>query len=336
MIAPESHALFRRLIEGHRRFLVTTHMNPDGDALGSQLVVGRFLRDLGREVHLVNQDASPANLHFLDGAAGVEVYDDAVHRGLLDAVDLVILVDNSAPDRLGRMEQPMLEVAGKTLCIDHHPTRVTPWEHNILDQRACATAAVIHGLLREWGWEPNPEASLALYVGIATDTGFFRFNSTTAEAHEIAARLINAGVDPALPYREIYEGNSEAYTRLLGHALADLRLDGDGAVASVRLTRDLVARCGAESVDTSEMTTALLAMKSVRVATLFRELPDGKIKVSLRSKGNVDVHKLATEFGGGGHRNASGIVIEDSLDHVVELVTSRAVELSEAAGGEGP
>ena len=334
MISSESHTLFRQLIDGHRRFVVTTHMNPDGDALGSQLVMGRFLRDQGHEVHLINQDASPDNLHFLEGAADVAVYDEAQHRQILEDVDLIILVDNSAPDRLGRMEQPMLEVAHKTFCIDHHPTRGTPWKHNILDEGACATAAVVHTLVGEYGWEPNLPASLALYVGIATDTGFFRFNSTTAEAHEIAARLIRSGVDPALPFQEIYEGNSEAYTRLLGHALAGLRLDADGAIASVHLTRELIERCAADNVDTSEMTTALLAMKTVRIASLFRELPDGKIKVSLRSKGSVDVHRLAIRFGGGGHHNASGIVADGPLERVVDQVISRATDLLLTPGGD--
>ena len=327
MIGGEEHGRFRELVDRHQDIVVTTHMNPDGDALGSQLVVARYLREQGKKVRMVNADPAPETLGFLEGAAEIPVYDAAVHKAWLAEADLVVLVDNSAPDRLGRMEDPMREVADKVLCIDHHPTRGNPWKHNILDTAACATAAIVHELVTEQGFVADDASALAMYVGIATDTGFFRFNSTTAQAHAIASRLLAAGVDPARPYQEIYEGNSEAYTRLLGHALADLRLDAGGAIASVRLTRELQERCGAVDVDSSEMTTALLAMRSVRIAVLFRDLPDGKIKVSLRSKGNVNVHSLATQFGGGGHRNASGIVLDGGMDEAVELVTGKATEL---------
>ena len=335
MIEAQAHSAFRELVDGHRHFLVTTHMNPDGDGIGSQLCLARFLRSLGREVRMVNQDATPTNLRFLkDEQFPVEVFNRSAHLPLLREVDLAIMVDNSAPDRLGRMEEPMLEVASKTLCIDHHPTRETPWAHNVLDQEACATAAVVYELVTGFGWEPDKAAAEALYVGIATDTGFFRFNSTNAQAHEISARLFRLGVDPAKCYQEIHERNSEAYTRLLGHALADLRLDGGGTVAAVRITQEMVDRCRAGKVDTSEITTSLLSMYGVWVALLFRELRGGRVKVSLRSKGNVDVHQLATQFGGGGHRNASGIVIDGELDDVLTTVSRRAAALVAARSGE--
>jgi phosphoesterase RecJ-like protein len=328
MLEPNDHDLFRKLVDEHGRFVITTHMNPDGDALGSQIALARFLASRGCTVRLINQDATPGLLAFLErGGFRAELFDPAVNGEALEQADLVVLVDNSAPDRLGHMEQPMLAVADRTLCIDHHPTRATPWKHNILDQGACATAAVIHELTTRLGYRPDREAAEALYVGIATDTGFFRFNSTSPQAHRIAAELLDQGVSPARCYQEIYERNSEAYTRLLGHALSDLRLDGDGAVVSVRLTRELVHGCGAADVDTSEITTSLLGMDHVQVALLFRELDGGRIKVSLRSKGDVDVHRLATRFGGGGHRNASGIVVEGELDGVLREVIDGAVAL---------
>ena len=328
MIDSKALSLFHELVGRHRRFLITTHMNPDGDAIGSQLGLAEFLRSLGREVWLVGQDATPEGLTFLeDDKLRVEVFDPHGHQAQLSRSDLVVLVDNSAPDRLGSMEPAMLEVAGKTLCIDHHPTRETPWAYNILDEDACATAAIIYELAVDRGWKPGRRAAEALYVGIATDTGFFRFNSTNPQAHEIAAELLGAGVDSARCYQEIYERNSDAFTRLLGHALADVRVDADGALASLRITQEMVERCHAEDVDTSEMTTALLSMDRVRIALLFRELPEGRIKVSLRSKGDVDVHQLATQFGGGGHRNASGIVMNGSLDTVVKSIIRQASAL---------
>jgi len=247
----------------------------------------------------------------------------------------VFLVDNSAPDRLGRMEPVLRGAAGHTLCIDHHPTRDAPWADNIVDVEYCATTAMIYDLAGACGWKPDLKAAWAIYVGLVTDTGFFRFNSTNARTHEIAADLLAIGVDPARTYQEIYERNSPAYVRLLGHALAGLRLDAGGAVASVLITAAMIRDLHAEDVDPTEITTPLLAMDGVKVALLFRELEQGRVKVSLRSKGPLDVHRLATEFGGGGHRNASGIVMPGKAEDAIRAVTERAAALLDSRGSRG-
>jgi phosphoesterase RecJ-like protein len=192
---------------------------------------------------------------------------------------------------------------------------------------SCATTAVIYDLTRSCGWQPDLHAAQAIYVGLVTDTGFFRFNSTNARAHAIAAELLSMGVRPDRVYRRIYERNSPAFTRLLGHALTGLRLQADGAVATVRITKKLIDNLGAGKEDPAEITTTMLAIDGVVISALYRELPDGRIKVSLRSKGELDVHRLALEFGGGGHKNASGIVMPGELDEVVEIVTARAAAM---------
>jgi len=328
MISAESHRMFGELVEDARRIVLTTHINPDGDAVGSQFSLGRFLVSAGKQVRIVNRDPTPEILRFLEDAAlPVEPYDAACHETVLRDADLIILVDNSAPDRLGSMEAVMGRVAAQTLCIDHHPARDAPWAHNIVDVDSCATTVMIFELTRGRGWTPDPASAEAIYVGLATDTGFFRFNSTNAHGHDVAAALLRLGVRPARAYREVYERNSVAFTRLLGRALSNLRLDAGGAIASVTLDRQLIAKLAAENEDTSEIMTTLLALDDVRVVVLFRELTDGRVKVSLRSKGDLDVHQLATEFGGGGHRNASGIVLTDRLDQVVPTILARAESL---------
>jgi phosphoesterase RecJ-like protein len=333
MISGEQIEDFHRLVEQAGSVVLTTHINPDGDALGSQYALVGFLETLGKRVRVINQDPAPEGLAFIeDPAAPAEEYDSKLHDAALRETDLVILVDNSAPDRLGRMEPIMREVAAKTLCIDHHPTRDARWGHNIVDVESSATTAMIYELTRRSAWKPGPRAADAIYVGLATDTGFFRFNSMTAKGHAIAAELLELGVDPARIYRQIRERNSAAFTRLQGHALAGLRLDADGAIASVTISRELLQSVGAEDEDPAEITTPMLAIDGVRVAALYRELSDGKIKVSLRSKGQLDVHRLATEFGGGGHRNASGIVMSGKMSDAVEIVTQRCSAMLEAAG----
>jgi bifunctional oligoribonuclease and PAP phosphatase NrnA len=329
MIDAASHAAFAALVARAKLYVLVTHVNPDGDAIGSEVGLGRFLGALGFEVRIVNQDATPDELRYLefDGPAA-EAYDPSRHDALLDAADAIVLVDNSAPDRLGGMEAPCRRRAGKTFCIDHHPTPGTPWAENVIDTSASATAILVHELVRERGFTPDRAAAEALYTGLATDTGFFRFNSTSPRAFRVAAELLEAGADPTRCYREVYERNSPAYTRLLGRALADLALSAGGAVASVGLTRAMIEASGADGVDTSEVTTPVLAVDGVRIAILFRELEAGKVKVSLRSKGALDVQRLAAEFGGGGHRNASGIVMSGTFDEVVALITARAGDLA--------
>lgn len=320
--------LFRGLIERADRTVLTTHMNPDGDAIGSEMAMARFLRAAGLGVSIVNTDPTPENFRFLeDETVGAEVYDPAVHDPLLRSVGLVMLLDNSAPDRLGRMEPVVRSLSSKVLCVDHHATQGTPWAHNLIDESACATSVIVFDLMTASGHRPDVRTAEAIYAGLSTDTGFFRFGSTTPEAHLIAAELLRIGVEPARTYREVFERNSPAYTRLLGQALAGLRLEGDGAIVSVRITRAMEASCDAAGVDTSEMATSLLAIDGIRVALLFRELAGGRVKVSLRSKGALDVYHLAVEFGGGGHRNASGIVREGPLDEVAEAVVRRAREM---------
>jgi phosphoesterase RecJ-like protein len=334
MLDKERSELFRGLMARNRRLFLATHMNPDGDAIGSEIGLARFAAATGHDVRIVNQEATPRTLAYLEeNGPSVEVYDPARHDGELAAADLLILVDNSAPDRLGRMETILRSLASKVLCIDHHPTQGTIWAHDILDEQASATAAMIYDLITAAGHRLDVGIAEALYAGLSTDTGFFRFNSTKARVHEIAAELLAAGVQPARCFGEVYERNSPAWTRLLGRALAGIRLDAGGSVVSVRITRAMESECGAEGADTSEMTTPLLAIDGVRIALLFRELPEGRVKVSLRSKGDLDVYRLAMEFGGGGHRNASGIVTVGRLDEIAETVIARSASLLSASPG---
>lgn len=329
MLESRDHEAFAARVDATRSFALVTHVHPDGDALGSEIGLADYLRGLGREVVIVNHDPVPDGLAFLEfGTVEVRTYDAGRDDAWLDRAERIVLLDNSAPDRLGSLEEPLRRRAERVTCIDHHPTRGTPWAENLLDVGASATALLIHELLRERGHRHGRAAAEALYVGIATDTGFFRFNSTSPRVLRAAAELLEAGVDPARCYGAIHERNSPAFTRLLGHALAGLRLDAEGAVVSVRITPEMVAAAGANGADVSEMSTPLLAIDGVRIAVLFRQLPGRRVKVSLRSKGALDVHGLALAFGGGGHRNASGIVADGDLDEVAGRVLDRAVALA--------
>ena len=234
MISADDQRRFERAVEAAESFLLVTHMNPVGDALGAELGLARFLRARGKQVVIVHNDPIPPVLQFLDrGDVPIERYDPAAHDDRMAEVDRIVLLDNSAPDRLGRLEPRMRELAEAVLCIDHHPTRGTIWGEAILDVRSSAAAAMVHELVVACGWLPDEAAAEALFVGIATDTGFFRYNSTSPQALRISADLMERGVDPAACYRRIYERNSPVFARILGAALAGMRLDADGRVVSV-------------------------------------------------------------------------------------------------------
>ena len=259
-----AYAMFRTSLDAATDIVVSTHLRPDGDAIGSETGLVHYLVSLGKRVRVINNDPTPELLRFVvPREVEIEVYDPAVHDALYESTDLVCLVDNSAPDRLGRLEPIIRSVADKVLCIDHHPERQAPWKRLILDTSASATTVMILRLLREAGFEPDAHAAQALYTGLATDTGFFRFNSTNIESHHVAAELLPLGARPAEVFRAIHERNSVAFTRLLGAALSDLRMDEQGQIATVRIPRRIVEQLGAEQEDTSEIMTALLALDGV-------------------------------------------------------------------------
>lgn len=334
MITAAQRTYFLERCRAAQNVVISTHMHADGDAMGSEFGLAAFLVAQGKTVRIVNQDPTAEILRFVGRETlDVEVYDPREHDALLREADLVILVDNSAPDRLGRMEAIMIEVADHTLVIDHHPAREMPWKHRIVDDSSCATAMMIFDLTVSDDWQPDPTAAEALFVGLSTDTGFFRFNSTDAHAYRVGARLVELGAHPATVYQAVYERHSLQLTRLLGTALASVRVDS-GSIAIVVLPATLIRELGARDVDTSEIMTALLAMDGITLAFLFRELTDGRVKVSLRSKGLVDVRQLASGFGGGGHRNASGIVTEGRIDDLVEQIVDLAREALARAGDD--
>lgn len=302
-----------KLIEERQRFVLTTHVNPDGDGVGSQVALWHFLRSLGKEVWIVNNNELAAGLRFLEPAGGIRVYEPERDDPLLREAEVIVVLDNSAPERLDRMREAVLSSPATKVCLDHHPEPDEIWDLLVIRESACATGEIVHDLVRRMGGELSPEMATALYTAVVTDTGHFRFSNTRPSTHRLAAELVEAGVSVTQVYEEVYEQSSPAYMRLLGAALEGLRLESGGRLGVLTVTRELMARCGAEDEDTSEVINTVLGIAGVRLAILLKELPGGRTKISLRSKGSVDVNRLARSFGGGGHRNASGAVIDERL-----------------------
>ncbi len=314
----------RQEISLARKILLTTHQGPDGDGLGSEIALAAYLRSMGKTPLILNPDPTPDRYRFLDPSGDAGAFQEGDGGGIVSSCDLIFMLDNSSLNRMGRMEGAIRQSAVVRICIDHHDTTDGFWTVNLIDETACATGEIIYDLITALGGSLDLQASVAIYTALVTDTGHFRFSKTTARSHRIAAELLRAGVDPARVYEEVYERHSEGFVRLMGLALAECRLAPGGELAWIALSRKQIVDCGAEEADTSEMVNQLFNIRGIRLCLLFKELPDGRIKVSLRSKGEIDVNRVAGRYGGGGHQNASGAVLEGPLEAAVQRVVADA------------
>jgi phosphoesterase RecJ-like protein len=327
MAAAEERA-FLELVRPGRRFVLTTHIQPDADGVGSELALAALLRARGAEVRIVNADPLPAALAFLDEAGETETYECAAHDPLLVGADAIVLLDNSDPARLGALEPAVRASAARTVSIDHHPDPDPFWSLLVLRPGVSSTAEIVFGLAGAAGVDLPSGALRALYAGLVGDTGRFRFGSTSADAFAMAAELVRAGVSPAEMFARMEECVSGPYMKLLGRTLGATELLEDGRLVVLTVPRALVVELGAEGEDTSEIINESLRLRTSRIAVLFREQEDGRTKVSLRSKGTLDVNRVARRHGGGGHRNASGIVLGCPPDEARRRLLPELIELA--------
>ncbi|MDQ7005909.1 MAG: DHH family phosphoesterase [Acidobacteriota bacterium] len=309
-----------RLLQSARRVVLTTHRSPDGDGVGSEVGLARMLAAAGAEVRIINVDPLPRLLTFLDTAFRVETYEPQVHDAVLAAADVIVMLDNSVAARMGRMEPVVRRAAASKACIDHHPDPDSYWNPCLVDTGACCTGQLIHALGEALGWSIDPPAAEALYTALVSDTGRFRFANTSPEAFRMAAALVERGARPARIYARLEEQYSEGFLRMYGEVLAGMESRCEGRLLLLRIPLAMIERHGAAGEDLSEIINQSLGHRESRLAVLFRELEDGQTKISLRSKGARDVNRLARRHGGGGHRNASGIVLPQPLEAAVTLL----------------
>jgi phosphoesterase RecJ-like protein len=330
VIGRENQERLSRLLHEGERFALLTHVNADGDGLGSQMALYGFLRARGKQARMINHDPVPANYRFLQLAAQIEVHAPGAGTGrFIEEADAVFVLDNGSVERLGSLAEPFRASPGQKVCIDHHETRDDCWDLELIDPGASASGEIVHEIIDVLGGEIDAGMAEAIYVSIVTDTGHFRFSKTRPLTHRIAARMLEKGVRPDGIYDSIYENHAEGFVRLMGEALRAMTLDAGGALAWVAMDREMLDRLEVGDTDTGPIVNLMLSVAGVRAAFLFKELEDGGVKVSLRSKGAVDVHALARRHGGGGHRNASGIQLDGPLEGAVTMLLQDARRLLE-------
>jgi phosphoesterase RecJ-like protein len=316
----------QKVIHERDHFLLVTHVNPDGDGIGSQIALHRFLKREGKNSTIISGNPSPENYHFLEREGEIEVYDSVAHQQLLSAIQVVFILDISNPDRLGKLGPVINESSAIKICIDHHVSNFKFAEVNLIDQAASSTGELVYRLITDMGGEITPDIAEPIYVSIVTDTGSFRFSNTSSMSHTIASHLVAVGVNPRGIYERIYENSSIERIKLLGSALSELKLTAGERIAWVKITREMMEKIGATPKDCEGFADYLRLLKGVEVCLIFLEAAGGNVKVSLRSRGIVDVNKLAGEFGGGGHQHAAGLFVEGDIDKIEHALIHRAEE----------
>lgn len=306
-----------------RRILLLAHLYPDGDVLGSQLGLGLALRAVGRAVTFACSHAVPEPYHFLPGAGEVQQWKE----GRAD-FDLVVTLDTPDPSRVGGLLEGSRPPGARLLNIDHHADNRRYGDVNWIEPTASATGEMVFELIAAAGLPLTLEVAVNLYTAIVTDTGSFRYSSTSPQTHRIAARLCEAGVRPAEVAQHLYETRHLAGLHLLGRILQQVETSPDGAVAWVVIGRGQVE--SPDLLEAEDFVTYPRSLRTAKVAVLFRELP-GEVKVSLRAKGGVNVARIAARFGGGGHANAAGAVIKGDLVQAKALVLGAVEEAVAAA-----
>lgn len=307
-----------------RRVVLTTHVNADGDGVGSEVALAHLLRTQGKRVAIANPTPIADRYQFL--LAPLEGCDRSREGGrALSDADLCIVVDISDLARLGHLAEAIRARDGLTACVDHHLSPGTlPEGPRLVDPGASATAELVYDLAVTAGWPVDANVARALYVGLLTDTGGFRFGNTTPRVLRVAASLLEAGIDPERVYEAIYATAPVGRIRLTAEVLETLLVEPDIGLSWVTVPAGALERHGAIPDDLDGLVEFARSVQGTRLALLFRPLANGKIKVSFRSVGDFDVSAFAHQFGGGGHAKASGASLSGTLDEVQQLVLSAA------------
>lgn len=306
-----------------RRVALSTHINADGDGCGSETGLARLLAQRGMDVRIVNPTPWPDQFQFLLG-------DDVVDRtsegkDALSDIDVFVVLDISDVKRLGQLADTVRTLNVPRVVIDHHIASDDRAGDIVLtDTTACATGELVYDLACELNLDITPRIAHSLYVAILTDTGGFRFSNTTPRSHAVAADLLATGVDPEEMYKRIYASAPVGRVRLLAEVLQTLGVEEEKGLAWLSMPSGTLDRFQVRQEDLDGIVEHARSIDGTRLAIFFRDLGHGKVKVSFRSTGGVDVNAFAREFGGGGHARASGALIAGTLDDVRERVLAAA------------
>lgn len=307
---------FAEFVRASQRFVLTTHVRPDCDTLGSSLALGAILRSLGKETLAVNPGPVPPGYRFLDPQGRFKQLDVEASREEIEAYDALIVVDTGAWAQLGPMADVFRVTRLRKAVIDHHVSGDDLGAELFKDTSAEATGRLVIDAADALGVALTPEIAVPAFVAVATDTGWFRFSSTTASTLSLAARLVAGGARPDELYKGLYENDTVGRLKLMGLAMARVQTELDGRLIYTWLEQSDFPAAGALPSDSEDLINMTLAVGGTQAAVILVEQKTGGYKLSFRSRCDLDCAKVAERFGGGGHKKAAGAFLAGPLDEV--------------------
>jgi len=303
-----------------KNIYIASHIQPDGDNLGSILALGMALKKIKEEVFVLKSDSIPSDFLFLPM---VEIIQDYEYN---DEIDLFISLDASDEERLGK-NKDLIFKAKTVINVDHHISNNNFGHINIVDNNASATGELVYKLINRLNISIDKDIATCIYTAISSDTGSFMYDNTSAETHEITAELIRVGIDKSNININLYQNRSIERTLLFINALKTLNFYCENKVAIIKVTQDMVEKSNAKMDDTEGIVSFIREIASVEVAVLLKEFSEEEIKISMRSKRYIDVAKICNNFGGGGHIRAAGCTINAPINSTEELILNEIKKL---------
>lgn len=319
--------ILKKVIDENDSFLITSHVRPDADALGSELGLRAILLALGKKVSIINASAPPANLSFMNPPGVILKLNDTVTKANVPKTDVVVIVDTSAWQQLGNMADVIQASPAKRVVIDHHVSSDEMGAIELKDVTAAATGELICEAAAAFGIEFDEDTANWLYAAIATDTGWFRFPSTTSRTMRISAALIDRGASPHYVFNLVHEQSSLSRVRLGGRVLGRTQSEAEGRLVWVQVDAKDMSETGAVPSDTEGLVNQCLTVAGSEAAFIAVELQTSQIKFSLRCRYPHDVASLAEQFSGGGHKLASGATLSGPLNVAVERMRTAFLEM---------
>ena len=312
------------IINNHTRFIITAHVNLDGDAIGSELALAEHLDNLGKDVTIINNDITPSNYHFLDPKTIINTYSPSEHDSIIHQAEVIISVDVSGGwERIGSPSEAFRQSKTIKVGIDHHTTPPTFADIVVTVTTVVAAAELIYDLLVTMNCTFSQTIAQAIYVGIMTDSGGFRFPPTNAHTHQTVAKLLAMGVDPYYVYHQIYNQHSLQRLLLKGHLITCIKTAMNGQIAYYTIDKQTMRNYGVTRSELGGFTNLGSEVKGVRVNIFLMETGENEVKIGLRSDGTIRVDKIANSYGGGGHPSAAGATVKGELNEVMSDVIEK-------------
>ena len=309
-------AELQRLLDSGQDVLVASHIDPDGDALGTQLAFAAYLRDLGKNPILVRDDIIPEKYRFLPGVNDIPLLDTFTEA---PAIDTALILECPTTERIGRARK-FLEHGATVLNVDHHQDNGMFGKLNWLNVASSSVGEMAFEFFNFVGYKLSPNTAESLYTAILTDTGRFRFSSTSPRTMQIAGELIAAGADPQHITDMVYFDMRASTIKLIGKVLNDIEFSADGRICLLTMTREALEQSGAHESESDGLVDYTLFSGAVEAGALLKEISDTQTKASLRSRDGINVAAIAAGMGGGGHYNAAGCTIDRPLPEAKKLI----------------